>query len=79
MEPNLRVPIHYEAAWTDSSCYFRCFHAHPTLIEAAKCGLPQPGFYVIAIASGMTRELTGAEGKIVNAFRFDNLANSATP
>jgi hypothetical protein len=79
MEPNVvRVPVHYEAAWSDSSCYCRCFHTHPTLIEAAKCGLPQPGFYVIAIESGETRELTADEDKVVNAFRFDKLSDSAS-
>jgi hypothetical protein len=77
MEPNVvSVPVHYEAAWSDSSCYC-CFHAHPTLIEAAKCGAPQPGFYVIAIESGVTRGLTADEDKVVNAFRFGTLADSA--
>jgi hypothetical protein len=78
MKPNSPVPIHYEAAWSDSSCYYRCFHAHPTLIEAAKCGMAQPGFYVIAIESGLTRELTAEEDNTVNAFRFGALANSAS-
>jgi hypothetical protein len=79
MEPNLPVAIHYEAAWSDSSCYCRCFHAHPTLIDAAKCGMAQPGFYVIAVASDLTRELTADEEKIVDAFRFSKLADSANP
>jgi hypothetical protein len=79
MKPNsVRVPVHYEAAWSDSSCYCRCFHAHPTLIEAAKCGMAQPGFYVIAIESGLTRELTADEEKAVDALRFGKLADSAS-
>jgi hypothetical protein len=62
--------IHYEAAWSDSRAYTRCFHEHPTLIEAAKCGMPQPGFYVLAIELGKERQLTAAEDGVVNAFRF---------
>jgi hypothetical protein len=77
MEPNSPVPIHYEAAWSDSSCFCRCFHAHPTLTDAAKCGMAQPGFYVIAVESGLTRELTANEDKVVDAFRFGTLADSA--
>ena len=61
---------HYEAAWTDSWVFCRCFHAHKSLIEAAKCGMPQPGFYVLAVEGGKQRELTIAEEKIVNDFRF---------
>ena len=75
MEP--RVPPHFEAAWSDSSCYCRCFHTHPTLIQAAKCGSSHPGFYVIAVELGETRELTPDEDKIVDAFRFGGLADSA--
>jgi hypothetical protein len=33
--------IHYEAGWTDSWCHRRCMHAHKSLIEAAKCGMPR--------------------------------------
>jgi hypothetical protein len=62
--------LHYEAAWTDSWVYCRCFHNHPTLIDAAKCGMPQPGFYVLAVEGSAPRELTTAEEKIVNDFRF---------
>ena len=62
--------FHYEAAWTDSWVYCRCFHAHKTLIEAAKCRMPQPGFYVLTVARGVQRELTTAEEKVVNDFRF---------
>ncbi len=65
--------FHYEAAWTDSWVYCRCFHAHPTLIDAAKCGMPQPGFYVLVVKGGKPRELTTAEEKIVNDFRFAGL------
>jgi hypothetical protein len=62
--------IHYEAAWTDSWVHCRCFHNHPTLIDAARCGMPQPGFYVLAVERDAPRELTNAEDKIVNDFRF---------
>lgn len=62
--------IHYEAAWTDSWVLCRCFHKHPTLIDAAKCGMPQPGFYVLAVERGEPRQLTTAEDNIVNDFRF---------
>jgi hypothetical protein len=77
MKKSVRVPPSYEAAWSDSSCYCRCFHTHPTLIEAAKCGASHPGFYVIAIETGETRELTEDENKIVDGFRFGSLADSA--
>jgi hypothetical protein len=62
--------LHYEAAWSDSWVHCRCFHKHATLIDAAKCGMPQPGFYVLAVEGGGPRELTTAEDKIVNDFRF---------
>jgi hypothetical protein len=63
--------IKYEAAWSDSSHYYcRCFHAHETLIDAAKCGMPQPGFYVLAIERGKERALTADEDWVVNGFRF---------
>jgi hypothetical protein len=78
MKKSVPVPPHYEAAWSDSSCYCRCFHTHLTLIDAAKCGAPHPGFYVIAIESGETRELTPDEDKVVDAFRFDKLSDSAS-
>ena len=77
MEP--RVSVHYEAASSDSSCYCRCFHPHQTLIEAAKCGALQPGFYVVAVEAGLTRELTADENKTVDGFRFGTLADSANP
>jgi hypothetical protein len=69
--------IRYDAAWSDSWAFCLCFHAHPILIEAAKCGMPQPGFYAIAIEAGLPRELTAYEDKIVDAVRFGTLANSA--
>ena len=63
--------IHYEAAWTDSWCDCRCMHQHQTLSDAAQCGLPRAaGWYVLAIEGGELRELTTAEDKIVNDFRF---------
>jgi len=74
-----RVSTHYEAAWTDSWAYCQCFHPHQTIIEAAKCGLKQPGFYVVAVEAGVSRELTAEEDKIVDTVRFGKLADSATP
>jgi len=63
--------IHYEAVWTDSWCDCRCMHAHRTLNDAAKCGLPRgAGWYVLAIEGGEPRELTNAEEQIVNEFRL---------
>ena len=62
--------IHFEAAWTDSWVHCRCFHKHLTLLDAARCGMPQPGFYVLAVERGEPRELTTAEDKIVDDFRF---------
>ena len=62
--------VHYEAGWTDSWVHVRCFHKHPTLIDAAKCGMPQPGFYVLAVDGGSPRELTTEEDEVVNQFRF---------
>ena len=63
--------IHYEAAWTDSWCDCRCMHAHQTLSDAARCGLPRAaGWYVLAVEGGSLRELTTAEDTIVNEIRF---------
>jgi hypothetical protein len=59
--------------WTDSWVHVRCFHKHPTLIDAAKCGMPQPGFYVLAIDGGSPRELTTEEDEVVNRFRFSGI------
>jgi hypothetical protein len=61
----------YEAGWTDSWSHRRCMHKHPTLIEAAKCAMPHgAGWYVFAVEGDMPRELTPAEDKAVNEFRF---------
>jgi hypothetical protein len=61
----------YEAAWTESWSHRRCLHAHETLIDAAKCAMPRgAGWYVFAIESGSPRQLTDAEDKVVNEFRF---------
>jgi hypothetical protein len=63
--------IHYEAAWTDSWCDCRCMHAHQTLSDAARCGLPRAaGWFVLAVEGGSLRELTTAEDTIVNEIRF---------
>ncbi len=64
--------VHYEAGWTDSWVHRRCFHKHPTLIDAAKCGMPQPGFYVLAVEAGSPRELTLEEDNVVNRFRLSS-------
>ena len=72
------INLHYEAAWNDSWSFRRCCHTHQTLIEAAKCGMPQgAGWYVFAVESGAERELTAAEDRIVNDFRFGNPINTA--
>jgi hypothetical protein len=63
--------IHYEAGWTESWCHRRCMHVHKTLIEAAKCGMPQgAGWYVFAVERGEARELLPAEDGVVERFRF---------
>jgi hypothetical protein len=68
---SLNLPLHYEAAWTDSWTHRRCCHQHQTLIEAAKCGMPNgAGWYVFAVSAGTPRQLTDAEDAIVNEFRF---------
>jgi hypothetical protein len=62
---------HYEAAWTDSQGGCRCMHKHKMLSDAARCGLPRPaGWYVLAVERGEPRQLTTAENKIVDDFRF---------
>jgi hypothetical protein len=62
---------HYEAAWTESWTHRRCLHNHQSLIEAAKCAMPQgAGWYVFAVEIDEPRELTEAEDRIVNEFRF---------
>jgi hypothetical protein len=72
-----RVPVYYEAAWTDSWAYCQCFHSHQTIMDAARCGPKQRGFYLVAVEAGVSRELTADEDKIVDAVRFDKLADSA--
>jgi hypothetical protein len=67
----LSLDLHYEAAWTDSWSHRRCRHQHQTLIEAAKCAMPNgAGWYVFAVNGGTPRQLTDAEDKIVDEFRF---------
>ena len=62
---------HYEAAWNDSWHFRCCLHEHQTLVEAAKCAMPQgAGWYVIAVENGGARELTDDEARIVAEFRF---------
>jgi hypothetical protein len=68
---------HYEAAWTHSWIHQRCGHAHRTLIDAAKCAMPQgAGWYVVAVEFDKPRELNEAEERAVNQFRF---GRSVTP
>ena len=62
---------YYEAGWTESWVHRRCLHKHPTLLEAAWCAMPRgPGWYVFAVDGNAPRELTDAEEKVVNEFRF---------
>ena len=68
---SLNLNLHYEAAWTDSGSHRRCCHRHQTLIEAARCAMPNgAGWYVFAVNGGMPRQLTDAEDEVVNEFRF---------
>jgi hypothetical protein len=61
---------HYEAAFTDSFCTRRCCHAHETLIDAAKCAMPNgAGCDVIAVEYDTPLELTQAEDVLVNEFK----------
>jgi len=65
---------HYEAAWTDSWSHRRCLHAHGTLIDAAKCAMPNgAGWYVFAVENGRPRELNDEEEDVVNKFRFGRM------
>jgi hypothetical protein len=65
------INTHYEAAWTHSWIHQRCGHEHRSLVEAAKCAMPQgAGWYVVAVELGTPRELTETEERTVNAFRF---------
>jgi len=67
----LNLDLHYEAAWTDSWSHRRCRHQHQTLLEAAKCAMPNgAGWYVFAVDARGPRQLTDAEDAIVNEFRF---------
>jgi hypothetical protein len=62
---------HYEAAWTESWSHRRCMHQHRTLIDAAKCAMPNgAGWYIFAVEYGTPRELDAAEEDVVNKFRF---------
>ena len=66
-----KLNIYYEAGWTDSFCHLRCWHEHPTLLEAAECGMPHgAGWYVLAVENGKPRQLWKPEEKVVNEFRF---------
>jgi hypothetical protein len=71
---NLNTPsraVTYQAGWTDSFCHRRCMHEHPTLIEAAECGMPHgAGWYVLAVENGKPRQLLGDEEDVVDRFRF---------
>jgi hypothetical protein len=70
---------HFEAGWTESWSHRRCLHEHPTLIEAAKCAMPQgPGCYVFAVEGDAPRQLTDAEDSVVNEFRFGGTKPEAT-
>jgi len=72
---HLNLDLHYEAAWTDSGSHRYCCHRHRTLIEAAKCAMPNgAGWYVFAVNGGTPRQLTDAEDQVVNAFRFDSFS-----
>ena len=63
--------LYYEAGWTDSFCHRRCMHEHPTLIEAAECGMPHgAGWYVFAVERGTPRQLQGDQEETVDRFRF---------
>lgn len=67
--------VRYEAGWTESGNHRRCLHEHATLIEAAKCAMPQgAGWYVFAVEGDTPRELNETEDRIVNEFRFGQTA-----
>ena len=63
---------HYQAGWTDSFVHYRCWHEHPTLLDAAKCAESQRvcGAYVFAVDFGVPRELTAVEDEQVRVFRL---------
>jgi hypothetical protein len=63
--------LYYEAAWTESWSHRRCMHQHKTLIDAAKCAMPNgAGWYVFAVECGTPRQLSDAEDEAVNKVRF---------
>jgi hypothetical protein len=63
--------LRFEAGWTESWSHCRCLHEHLTLIEAAKYAMPHgAGWYVFAVEGDAPRQLTDAEDRIVNEFRF---------
>ena len=67
--------IRYEAGWTESWIHQRCDHAHKTLLEAAKCAIPNgAGWYVLAVEGGTPRELNQQENNLVDACRLSALA-----
>ena len=66
-----KLNLSYEAGGTDSFCHRRCKHEHPTLIDAAQCGMPHGArWYVFAVENGTPRQLLGDEEDLVNKFRF---------
>ena len=70
--------LRYESAWTDSFVHRRCWHEHPTLIEAAECGMPHgAGWYVLAVENGTPRQLKDSEEDVVNKFRFGSAGPAA--
>lgn len=45
------------------------------MIEAAKCAMPNgAGWYVVAVEYGEPRELTAAEDRVVDDFRFGRIS-----
>jgi hypothetical protein len=63
--------LHYEAAWTDGGRHHRCLHQHRSPADAARCAMSRSaGWHVLAVEVGTARELTEAEARMVNEFRF---------
>jgi hypothetical protein len=72
--------IHYEAAWTESWIHQRCYHPHKSLLEAARCAMPnRAGWYVLAVENATPRELHQHEDAQVDRFRFCGLAAAQRP
>jgi hypothetical protein len=70
---------HYEVWWSDSGCQYSCQHAHSTLRDAAKCGMPQrAGWYVVAVEYKTPRQLKKVEEQVVKDFRFEAALASAS-